>query len=92
MALGSWDFITIVNVILIVGLLVTLALSILAKDLLKAAISLGVASAILGAIFYLMGSPLAAMVEVSVCGGLVTVLFVSVITMTGEGKEEEDDE
>ena len=92
MALGSWDFSTIVNVVLIVGLLITVTLSILTKDLLKSAISLGVASAILGAIFYLLGSPLAAMVEVSVCGGLVTVLFVTVITMTGDGTETEESE
>ena len=86
-----WDFTTIVNVFLIVGLLASVTLSILTKDLLKAAISLGVVSAILGAIFYLLGSPLAAMIEVSVCGGLVTVLFVSVITMTGEKNEEGDE-
>ena len=90
MTFGSWDFVTIVNAVLIVGLLISVTLSILAKDLLKAAISLGVASAILGAIFYLLGAPLAAMIEVSVCGGLVTVLFVTVINMTGDASEDEE--
>ncbi|HEQ79293.1 MAG TPA: DUF4040 domain-containing protein [Euryarchaeota archaeon] len=92
MEFGTLDFETVVNVLLIVGLLISVILSILVKDLLKSAISLGVASAILGAIFYMMGSPLAAMVEISVCGGLVTVLFVAAISMTGDGKEEEAEE
>ncbi len=92
MAIGTEDITLIANVLLIVGLLISLVFSIILKDLLKSAIALGVGSALLGGIFYLLGAPLAAMIEVSVCGGLVTVLFVSVITMTGDGKEEETKE
>lgn len=79
-----------------IGLAVVVVLFVLVaielKDLIKASISLGVASAILAAIFFLLDAPYAAVFELSVCAGLVTVLLLSAVNMTvekeGDGHEE----
>lgn len=57
------------------------------RSLLGATISLGVASAILSIIFYVLNSPYVAVFELSVCAGLITVLFVTAISLT-RGEEE----
>jgi NADH-quinone oxidoreductase subunit J len=53
---------------------------------LKAAICLGVASALLGVLFFVLNAPYAAVFELSICAGLITVLFVSTISLT-KGEE-----
>jgi NADH-quinone oxidoreductase subunit J len=65
-------------------------LAILAKDLIKAAISLAVASVLLGILFFTMNAPYAGVFEISVVAGLITVLFMLTIALTkaeGEVKE-----
>jgi NADH-quinone oxidoreductase subunit J len=57
------------------------------KNLIKSSISLGIGSALLAIIFYILGAPIAAIFELSVCAGLVTVLLLSAIGMF-ENKEE----
>jgi len=68
--------------------------AVMASNLLKAAIGLAVTSAILAVIMFRLDAPLAAVFELSVCAGLITVVFISVISLTrppvgtegGEGK------
>ncbi|MFA5139898.1 MAG: hypothetical protein WC728_11760 [Elusimicrobiota bacterium] len=55
--------------------------AVMADDLLKAAVSLGAASVALTLLFYEMAAPWAAVFELSVCAGLITVLFVSSINL-----------
>jgi len=66
-------------------LLIILALfsmvAVMAKDLLRSAVALGVASVALTLVFYEMSAPWAALFELSVCAGLITVLFVSAINL-----------
>lgn len=50
--------------------------------LLRAAISLALVSIILSVIMFRFGSPLAAVFELSVCAGFITVLFMSTISLT----------
>ena len=57
-------------------------LAILAKDLIKSAISLAVASLLLGILFFRMGAPYAGVFEISVVAGLITVLFMLTIALT----------
>ncbi|MGC9317829.1 MAG: hydrogenase subunit MbhD domain-containing protein [Armatimonadota bacterium] len=65
------------------GLVVLLAIvAIHLRDLLKGALALAVLSAILAALFYRFGAPWAAMFELSVCAGFITVLFLAVIALT----------
>jgi NADH:ubiquinone oxidoreductase subunit 6 (subunit J) len=63
-------------------LLATLVFIIIAielEDLVKAAIALGVSSAILAAVFYTLNAPYAAVFELSVAAGLITILLLSAI-------------
>lgn len=72
------------------GLVLLLAvLAVHLRDLLKGALALAVMSAILAAMFYHFGAPWAAMFELSVCAGFITVLFLAVIALT-EAREQNE--
>jgi NADH:ubiquinone oxidoreductase subunit 6 (subunit J) len=70
------------QILLLSGLVLFSALAILAKDLIKSAISLAVASLLLGIIFFRMSAPYAGVFEISVVAGLITVLFILTIALT----------
>jgi NADH-quinone oxidoreductase subunit J len=72
----------ILQIALLAGLVLFSAFAILARDLIKSAISLAVASLFLGVIFFRMGAPYAGVFEISVVAGLITVLFVLTIALT----------
>jgi len=70
-------------------LLITLALMVLAgvwtvmsRSLVAGAVSLGLASLLLSVVLFFFAAPLAAVFELSVCAGLVTVVFISTIALT----------
>ncbi len=71
-----------VLIVLLGGLVVSAALSAMIRSLVKAAIALALTSALLSAVMFLMNAPLAAVFELSVCAGLITVVFISGISMT----------
>jgi NADH-quinone oxidoreductase subunit J len=73
------------QILLLSGLLLFSILAVLAKDLIKSAISLAIASLLLGIIFFLMGAPYAGVFEISVVAGLITVLFMLTIALTKSG-------
>jgi NADH-quinone oxidoreductase subunit J len=50
--------------------------------LLRATIALALASALLAVVMYALGAQIAAVLELSVCAGLISVVFVSVISLT----------
>ena len=77
----------IVQTSLLVGLVLFSVLAILLRDLLKSAISLAVASLLLGIIFFRMNAPYAGVFEISVVAGLITVLFILTIALTKAGDE-----
>lgn len=56
--------------------------TIMTRSLLRSAMGLALASAILTVIMFRMEANLAAVFELSVCAGLIPVLFVSVISLT----------
>ncbi|HHV95037.1 MAG TPA: hypothetical protein GXX37_00950 [Clostridiaceae bacterium] len=58
------------------------------KSMLKSAVALAAASAALGIIMYVLGSAWAALIEISVCSGLVTVIFISAISLSNTDKKE----
>jgi NADH-quinone oxidoreductase subunit J len=73
------------------SLLVLFALfTVLIKNLLKAVISLAAASASLTIIMFMLNAPLAAVFELSVCAGLITVIFISIISLTKPLTPEEE--
>jgi NADH-quinone oxidoreductase subunit J len=77
----------------VAGLVVIVVSAILAvhlRDLLRAALSLAVLSVVLAALFFKLGAPYAGAFELSVCAGLVTVLFVAAISSVDTRQEGEE--
>lgn len=66
--------------------------AVMIRKLVKSAISLALASVCLTVILFMMGIPWAALFELSVCAGLITVIFVSAVSLTVPHKKEEEDE
>ena len=71
-----------INILLLIALTITALWSVLKADLVKAAITLAVTSTILTIVMFRLASPLAAVFELSVCAGLITVIFMSTISLT----------
>jgi len=75
-----------INPILFIVLLILLLLAgiwtVMTLNLLKSAIGLAVTSAILSLLLFRMDAPLAGVFELSVCAGLITVVFISAISLT----------
>ena len=71
-----------VFIVLLVGFVASAVVCALVRSLLKAAITLALTSALLSLVMFLMGATLAAVFELSVCAGLITVVFISSISMT----------
>lgn len=76
-------------IVLLLGMIVFAVLAVMIRNLLKAAIALAITSAVLSAVMFMMKSPLAAVFELSVCAGLITVVFISAISMTKPSTDEE---
>lgn len=77
--------------ILILALLFLLVLGVvLVKDLLKAAVALALASVMLSVVLFRAGMWMAATFELSVCAGLITVLFVSTVSLTKDSDQNEE--
>src|SRR5512137_2904227 len=79
----------VINTILLVMMTGFACLAVFLKDLVRAALSLAFMSALLAVLLYRMNSPYAAVFELSVVAGLITVLFVSTIALTRENEEKE---
>jgi len=56
--------------------------SVIRGSLIRAAIALALTSAVLALIMFRLFSPLAAVFELSVCAGLITVIFMSTISLS----------
>ena len=67
---------------ILVGLLTLAALWTVQTTILRAAIGLAATSMLVTLLMFQMGAPLAAVFELSVCAGLITVVFASTISMT----------
>ena len=67
----------------LLGLLVLLSIGCcIFKDLLYVAVSLAVISAILALVLFRFGANIAGVFELSVCAGLITVLFIATVSLT----------
>lgn len=63
-------------------------MAVMLHSMTKSAIALAAASVALGIIMYEMGSAWAALFEISVCSGLVTVIFISAISLSNMDKKQ----
>lgn len=76
--------------ICLIAMLVASCWAVMVRSTLKSAVALAIVSAALSVILYDFGSVWAALFEVSVCSGFVTVIFISAVTMTSNAREEQD--
>jgi len=72
---------SLIGILLLVSTTIFLIIAIELKELVKASIALGIGSALLASVFYLLDAPYAAVFELSVAAGLVTILLLSAIGM-----------
>ena len=79
------EIMAIVNLVVLVITIVVLGLAVVKRDLLQSTILLGAGSASLSIVFFINTAPIAAVVELVVCAGLITVLFISAISLTRAG-------
>lgn len=80
------------HIVLLVIMFIFMIMAVEYKDLVRAAISLAIGSAVLGLIFFGFTAPYAGIIELSVGAGLITVLLMSTISVLGGKKEDESDE
>jgi NADH-quinone oxidoreductase subunit J len=73
---------TIIDEILLIVLVAAALWTVMSRSLLRSAIGLALSSAILSVIMFRLGSPIAAVFELSVCAGLISALFFCIITIT----------
>ena len=73
---------TLAYVALAAVILVSAITAVLSKNLLRAAVALGVGSAALATLFFLLNAPYAGGFELSVGAGLISVLFIVAISLT----------
>ncbi|MFA4967046.1 MAG: hypothetical protein WC624_02355 [Candidatus Margulisiibacteriota bacterium] len=71
-----------IMIFLLVLLVLAALWAVMTSLLLRAAIALALTSIILTVLMFEMGAPLAAVFELSVCAGLISVVFISVISLT----------
>ena len=69
-------------VILVCVVIVSTVMALRARHLIRAAVALGVGSAALATIFFMLDTPYAGGFELSVGAGLISVLFIVAISLT----------
>ena len=72
----------IINIVLLFAMTISALWAVMARSLLKGTIGLALTSAIITILMFKLNAPLAAVFELSVCAGLITVIFVSAISLT----------
>lgn len=82
------DLTYVVEVGPLLATLIFIIIAIELEDLVKATIALGISSAILAAVFFTLNAPYAAVFELSVAAGLITVLLLSAIGLIERKKDD----
>ena len=70
------------NTVLLFTLLAAALWTVMTRSLIRSAMGLALTSIVLTILMYRLRSPMAAVFELSVCAGLISVLFVSTISLT----------
>ena len=68
--------------VLAVAVLAGAVVSVVTKNMIRAAVALGLGSVSLAALFFILGAPHAGSFELSVGAGLISVLFILAISLT----------
>src|SRR5450830_1060575 len=78
-----------IDIVILILLTLAALWTVMTNSLLFAAIGLALTSAVLTIVMFRLNSPLAAVFELSVCAGLISVVFISVTTMTQPQSQQE---
>ena len=78
-----------IDLIILIFMILGALWVVMTRSLLRAAIALAFTSAVLSILMFRLSAPLAAVFELSVCTGLVSVLFISAIGLTHPSTREE---
>ncbi|MFA6349904.1 MAG: hypothetical protein WCY12_03135 [Candidatus Omnitrophota bacterium] len=70
------------TILLLLGLLAAALWTVMTTRLLRSVVGLALTSAILSIIIFQLNSPVAAVFELSVCAGLIPVIFITAISFT----------
>jgi len=70
------------DLILLFALLLSVIWTVMTVRLVHSVVGLALTSAILAVIIYRLNSPLAAVFELSVCSGLISVIFITTVSFT----------
>ena len=79
----------VLTIIVLALMLIAAIWTVMTRGLVRAALGLAVTSIILTVLMFMLGAGLAAVFELSVCAGLITVVFVSTIAMTQPSSKSE---
>ena len=74
------------HLFLVISMIICALAAVMAKRTIHAAIFLALVSVLLAAIMFCARAPWAGVFELSVCAGLITVLFASAASMIGRGE------
>lgn len=77
------------DLIILITLVFSALWTVMTRSLIRSAIGLALTSAVLTMMMFKLHSPIAAVFELSVCAGLISVLFVSTISLTHPQTREE---
>ncbi|PIU41488.1 MAG: hypothetical protein COS99_05120 [Candidatus Omnitrophica bacterium CG07_land_8_20_14_0_80_42_15] len=70
-----------INIILLIAMTIATLWTVMGRSLLKATLGLAVTSVVISVLMFRLDSPMAAVFELSVCAGLITIIFVSAISL-----------
>ncbi len=70
------------DIIILIAMIIGALWAVMTRSLLRSAIALAFTSAIVAVLIFKLNAPIAAVFELSVCAGLITVLFISTISLT----------
>jgi len=82
----------VIHLLIIIGIICAALTAVRARDLLAAAVCLAISSALLAILFFDLGAGTAAIFELSVGAGLVSVLFITAISLVKAAREDGSDE
>ena len=83
------DAVTVLNTLVIVGILITACIAVFSKKILASVIALGVTGAFMALEFILLHAPDVAIAEASVGAVLTTAIFIIAVKKTTKKEDEE---
>jgi NADH-quinone oxidoreductase subunit J len=81
-------FMGIIQLIILVGLIVTSILAIESRSIVYCVISLAIMSVLLGALFFLLDAPYVGVFQIAVYAGAITILMLATISLISQEERE----